>query len=186
LWTGWLTGIQNRRAFDLALEKEWKRAARSGTPLSLILLDVDYFKPFNETYGHLTGDDCLRTIAGAVRICARRPDDVVARFGGEELAVLLPGTPGDGAKEVAQRLCASVADLGIPHSGNEGRGIVTMSGGVSTAVACADGRMRMPEGLLQAADAALYKAKNLGRNRVAASVLLKAPGERMRERARPL
>lgn len=175
-----LTGIQNRRAFDLALEKEWRRAARSGLPLSLILLDVDHFKIFNDTYGHLTGDDCLRAIAGAVRICVRRPDDVVARFGGEELAVLLPGTPAEGAEEVAQRLCTGVMDLGIPHSGNDGRGIVTMSGGISTAVACVGGRVRMPQGLLAAADAALYKAKHLGRNQVAASVLLKAPGQRMR------
>jgi diguanylate cyclase (GGDEF)-like protein/PAS domain S-box-containing protein len=128
-----LTGIQNRRAFDLALDKEWKRAARNGSPLSLILLDVDHFKIYNDTYGHLTGDDCLRAIAGAACICVRRPDDVVARFGGEELAVLLPGTPADGAEEVAQRLCAGVMDLAIPHSGNGGRGIVTMSGGVSTA-----------------------------------------------------
>jgi diguanylate cyclase (GGDEF)-like protein len=178
-----LTGIQNRRAFDLALEKEWKRAVRSGEPLSLILLDVDHFKIFNDTYGHLAGDDCLRAIAGAMRICVRRPDDVVARFGGEELAVLLPGTPADGAEEVAQRLCAKVMDLGVPHSGNDGRGIVTMSGGVSTAVACPGGRARMPQGLLAAADAALYKAKSLGRNQVAASVLLKAPGQSRRKAA---
>ena len=176
-----LTGIQNRRAFDLALDKEWKRAARNGSPLSLILLDVDHFKMFNDTYGHLTGDDCLRAIAAAVRMGARRPEDVVARFGGEELAVLLPGTPAKGAAEVARRLCVGVRELGIPHSGNDGRGVVTMSGGVSTAVACCDGRVRMPEGLLMAADAALYKAKNLGRNQVAASLLLKAPGERMRD-----
>lgn len=175
-----LTGIQNRRSFDLALEKEWRRAARSGQPLSLILLDVDHFKKFNDTYGHLTGDDCLRAIAGAAQICLRRPDDVVARYGGEELAVLLPGTSADGAEEVAQRLCAGVMDLGIPHSGNDGRGIVTMSGGVSTAVVSSGGRIRMPHGLLKAADAALYKAKGLGRNQVASSVLLKALGERMR------
>jgi diguanylate cyclase (GGDEF)-like protein/PAS domain S-box-containing protein len=175
-----LTGIQNRRAFDLALEKEWKRASRSGEPLSLILLDVDHFKIFNDTYGHLTGDDCLRAIAGAMRTSVRRPDDVVARFGGEELAVLLPGTPTDGAEQVAHRLCQGVLDLRIPHSGNEGRGIVTMSGGISTAVACPDGRVQMPDGLLQAADTALYKAKHLGRDRVTTSVVLKAPGERLR------
>jgi diguanylate cyclase (GGDEF)-like protein/PAS domain S-box-containing protein len=175
-----LTGIQNRRAFDLALEKEWRRAARSGQPLSLILLDVDHFKKFNDTYGHLTGDDCLRAIAAAAQICLRRPDDVVARYGGEELAVLLPGTSADGAEEVAQRLCAGVMDLGIPHSGNDGRGIVTMSGGVSTAVISPRGRIQMPQGLLRAADAALYKAKALGRNQVTSSVLLKALGARLR------
>jgi diguanylate cyclase (GGDEF)-like protein/PAS domain S-box-containing protein len=175
-----LTGIQNRRAFDLALEKEWRRAARSGQPLSLILLDVDHFKKFNDTYGHLTGDDCLRAIAAAAQICLHRPDDVVARYGGEELAVLLPGTAADGAEEVAQRLCSGVMDLGIPHSGNDGRGIVTMSGGVSTAVVSSGGRIRMPQGLLKAADAALYRAKGLGRNQIASSMLLKALGERMR------
>jgi diguanylate cyclase (GGDEF)-like protein/PAS domain S-box-containing protein len=175
-----LTGIQNRRSFDLSLEKEWKRAARSGQPLSVILLDVDHFKIYNDTYGHLTGDDCLRSIAAAVQICVRRPDDVVARFGGEELAVLLPGTTPDGAEEVAHRLCAGVVDLGIPHAGNDGRGIVTMSGGVSTAVVSSNGRVCMPHGLLKAADAALYKAKNLGRNQVTSSVLLKAMGDRMR------
>jgi diguanylate cyclase (GGDEF)-like protein/PAS domain S-box-containing protein len=175
-----LTGIQNRRAFDLALEKEWKRAARDGSPLSLILLDVDHFKIFNDTYGHLTGDDCLCAVAGAVRLGVRRPDDVVSRYGGEELAVLLPGTPAEGAEEVAQRLCAGVLDLQIPHSGNDGRGIVTMSGGISTAVACADGRVRMPHGLLAAADVALYQAKHQGRNQVVKSVLLKATGDRMR------
>jgi diguanylate cyclase (GGDEF)-like protein len=175
-----LTGIQNRRAFDLALDKEWKRAARSGEPLSLILLDVDHFKVFNDTYGHLNGDDCLRAIAGAVRACIRRPDDVVARFGGEELAVLLPGTHTDGAAQVARRLCEGVSDLRIPHRGNDGRGVVTMSGGISTAVASPDGQVQMPDGLLLAADTALYKAKGLGRDQIAASLILKAQGERMR------
>lgn len=177
-----LTGIQNRRAFDQALEREWKRAVRSGQPLSLILLDVDHFKLFNDTYGHLTGDDCLRAIAGAVRICVRRPEDVVARFGGEELAVLLPATETDGAREVASRLCTGVMDLQIPHSANDGRGIVTMSAGVSTAVASTGGKVQMPQGLLLAADAALYRAKKLGRNQVAASVLMKAQGNRFRSR----
>jgi diguanylate cyclase (GGDEF)-like protein/PAS domain S-box-containing protein len=176
-----LTGIQNRRSFDMALEKEWRRASRSGEPLSLILLDVDHFKIFNDTYGHLTGDDCLRAIAGAVRVCVRRPEDVVARFGGEELAVLLPGTGIDGAQRVAHRLCQGVSDLQIPHSGNDGRGVVTMSGGISTAVACPDGRVKMPDGLLLAADTALYQAKRLGRDQVAAAVVLKASGERMRK-----
>ena len=110
----------------------------------------------------------------------KRPDNVVARFGGEELAVLLPDTSAAGAEKVAHSLCARIVDLGIPHSGNDGRGIVTMSGGVSTAAANSGCCIRMPSGLLRAADVALYRAKSLGRNQVASSTLLKMPAEGMR------
>lgn len=167
-----LTGIANRRAFDRALEKEWKRTARGGLTLSLVLLDVDHFKRFNDAYGHLAGDDCLRSIAEAVRGGVKRPGDVVARFGGEELAVLLPETEMAAAEMVACRLCSAVAGLLIPHRGNEeGAGMVTISGGVSTANGDMGGKVRMPQGLLLAADAALYRAKQAGRNRVAAVIL---------------
>jgi diguanylate cyclase (GGDEF)-like protein/PAS domain S-box-containing protein len=175
-----LTGIDNRRSFDEAIDREWKRALRSGSPLSLILFDVDHFKAFNDTYGHLSGDDCLRAIATTLRECIKRPEDLVARYGGEELAVLLPETETAGAEVVANRVCSRVRDLCIPHSHNDGRGIVTISGGVSTAISGGAGSIRMPEGLLQAADSALYKAKSLGRNQVATSVVFATPGKLLR------
>src|SRR5271165_4652445 len=124
-----LTGIKNRRAFDNALTHEWKRAVRTRHPLSLILLDVDRFKAFNDTYGHQAGDDCLCAVAKAVRDCLKRPEDLGARYGGEELAVLLPETDTPGAEIVAGRLCIAVRELSIPHLGNDGRGIVTLSAG---------------------------------------------------------
>ena len=167
-----LTGIENRRAFDLAIDREWKRTLHTGLPLSLLLFDVDHFKPFNDTYGHQVGDDCLRAIACALRSAVNRPGDVVARYDGEEFVVLLPATDIEGAEILANRLCYRVADLRIPHSTNDARGVVTISGGVSTALARFGGTIKMPEGLLLAADAALYKAKHEGRNRIATSFLL--------------
>jgi diguanylate cyclase (GGDEF)-like protein/PAS domain S-box-containing protein len=167
-----LTGIENRRAFDLAIDREWKRTLHTGLPLSLLLFDVDHFKPFNDTYGHQVGDDCHRAIACALRSAVNRPGDVVARYDGEEFVVLLPATDIEGAEILANRLCYRVADLRIPHSTNDARGVVTISGGVSTALARFGGTIKMPEGLLLAADAALYKAKHEGRNRIATSFLL--------------
>lgn len=167
-----LTGIENRRAFDLAIDREWKRTLHTGLPLSLLLFDVDHFKPFNGTYGHQVGDDCHRAIACALRSAVNRPGDVVARYDGEEFVVLLPATDIEGAEILANRLCYRVADLRIPHSTNDARGVVTISGGVSTALARFGGNIKMPEGLLLAADAALYKAKHEGRNRIATSFLL--------------
>lgn len=170
-----LTGLGNRRAFDDALEREWKRTVRTGDPLSLAMLDVDHFKRFNDTYGHLAGDRCLRAIATAVRGEAKRPGDVVARYGGEEIAVLLPETDAAGAERLANRMCRAVAELRVPHSGNpEGAEVVTISGGVSTAMAGAESMMRMPDGLVFAADSALYRAKSEGRNRVVTVVLTQA------------
>ena len=161
-----LTGIENRRSFDAALEKEWKSMQRSQKPLSLILLDVDHFKAFNDNYGHLCGDDCLRTIARTVRSGARRPEDVVARYGGEEIAVLLPHTGLTSAARLAGNLCSSVEQLGISHRRNDARGVVTMSGGVSTAQGVRAGDVARANSLVLAADSALYEAKRLGRNRV--------------------
>jgi diguanylate cyclase (GGDEF)-like protein/PAS domain S-box-containing protein len=167
-----LTGIDNRRSFDQAIEREWKRAMRTALPLSLLLFDVDHFKLFNDTYGHQVGDDCLRAIAHAIRANVNRPGDVVARYGGEEFAVLLPATDAEGARILANTLCDQVARLRVPHNANDARGFVTISGGVATALARFGGTIKMPEGLLLDADAALYKAKNEGRNRIAASLLL--------------
>lgn len=175
-----LTGIKNRRAFDHELEREWKRAVRTQQPLSLIMLDVDRFKPFNDTYGHQAGDDCICAVAKAVRDSVKRPEDMVARYGGEELVALLPETDLPGAEKVAVRLCAAVRELGIYHCCNDGRGVVTVSAGVSTAVSVIEGCETMPEALLRAADAALYKAKHMGRDQVATAVVNTTSGEKMR------
>ncbi len=146
-----LTGVDNRRRFDEALDREWRRSARSGAPLSLLMIDVDRFKEFNDTRGHQAGDDCLRTVAGVLRECLVRAGDVVARYGGEEFAVLLPDSDGEGAARTAERLRARVAQ-GAP---------VTISIGVATTVASRD---TSAAHLVAAADDALYEAKRRGRN----------------------
>ena len=172
--TDGLTGIANRRAFDGALEREWKLTLRRGTQISLLLLDIDHFKPFNDQYGHQVGDNCLRAVAQAVAR-AVRSTDVVARYGGEELAVILPEVDVDGARDTAEKVRVVIEGLWISHGGNPG-GWVTVSIGAATALARVGGTMRMPEGLLQAADHALYRAKRGGRNRVEGGMLL-APRE---------
>jgi diguanylate cyclase (GGDEF)-like protein/PAS domain S-box-containing protein len=170
--TDGLTGILNRRAFDQALDREWKRTLRESSEISLLLLDIDHFKLFNDRYGHMVGDDCLRAVATAVS-GAVRASDIVARYGGEEIAVILPSALLAGAVEVAEKVRSAVAALRLSHEDNlEGGGGLTVSVGVATALARAGGTMRMPESLLLAADNALYKAKHEGRNRVATSLLL--------------
>lgn len=170
--TDGLTELANRRAFDEALEREWKRTLREGSQISLLLLDLDHFKEFNDQYGHQVGDDCLRAVAGAVR-GAVRTTDIAARYGGEEIAVILPSTNTAGAVEVAEKVRSAVEALQITHEGNsEGGGWVTASVGVATALSRQGGTMRMPESLLLAADNALYKAKREGRNRVATALLV--------------
>jgi diguanylate cyclase (GGDEF)-like protein/PAS domain S-box-containing protein len=170
--TDGLTGIANRRAFDEALEREWKRTLRHGIQMSLLLLDIDHFKPFNDQYGHQVGDDCLRAVAQAAA-SAVRGSDIVARYGGEELAIILPQVDVAGAWETAEKVRRVIEELWIPHAGNpEGGGWVTVSMGAATALARIGGTMRMPEGLLQAADHALYRAKQGGRNRVEGGMLI--------------
>jgi diguanylate cyclase (GGDEF)-like protein len=170
--TDGLTGLANRRAFDEALEREWKRTAREGSQISLLLLDVDHFKPFNDRYGHQVGDDCLRAVAIAVRE-AVRGTDIAARYGGEEIAVILPSTNSVGAVAAAEKVRTAVEALQITHEGNpEGGGWVTASVGAATALSRHGGTMRMPESLLLAADTAMYKAKREGRNRVATALLV--------------
>jgi diguanylate cyclase (GGDEF)-like protein/PAS domain S-box-containing protein len=167
-----LTGIANRRNFEEVIAQQWKLTLRTAAPLSLLLLDVDHFKSFNDTYGHITGDDCLRTLARTLRDTVRRPSDFVARFGGEEFAVLLPATDLEGAAIVAAQLRRAVASLHIPHRNNAGCGrVVTVSCGASTACAGIGSSIQMPKGLLLAADTALYKAKRQGRNQVATAQL---------------
>ncbi len=156
-----LTGISNRRCFDEKLRDEWKRERRDLRPLSLLMMDVDHFKLFNDTYGHQAGDLCLQRIANALQQVVCRPADLVARYGGEEFVAILSATDGPGAAIVAQRILDRVEELCIAHRANRG-GHVTLSIGVATAIPQAD---RQPESLTAAADAALYRAKRNGRGR---------------------
>jgi diguanylate cyclase (GGDEF)-like protein/PAS domain S-box-containing protein len=172
-----LTGIANRRAFDEALERAWRGALRSQLPLSLLLLDFDNFKKYNDTYGHQAGDDCLRRGAGAVAGSAKRPADLAARYGGEELAVILPETDGTGAVDVATRILAAVRDLQIPHEQNPpGGGFVSVSIGIASAMIHDPAAVSTQAALVDAADQALYRAKSQGRNGLAmAPPILVAP-----------
>ena len=158
-----LTGLGNRRLFDITLNEEFGRAMRSGDSLALIMIDVDAFKKFNDAYGHPEGDECLRKIARAVSESQNRPGDFVARYGGEEIAVLLPDTDLAGAVAVAERIRLAVRGLGIPHPSNPA-GVVTISCGVDAMVPVR--HQSIPTDLLQAADSALYLAKSSGRDHV--------------------
>ena len=170
--TDGLTGLANRRAFDEMLEREWKIARRERTEISLLIADLDLFKGLNDSYGHHAGDQCLQAIAQTIRSTVRRPADVAARYGGEEMAILLPRTPEAGARTIAGYIHRAVEDLRIPHERNSAHGgIATISIGVATAH-CLEGCSFVPsEALLAEADRNLYKAKNSGRNRVECSIL---------------
>ena len=167
-----LTGIANRRAFDTVLDTEWRRAMRNRAGLSLLLLDVDCFKSFNDVYGHPAGDDCLRKIAGVLVGTARRGGELIARCGGEEFAVLLPGVGATEATALAQRVCQSVRDLNVAHAASTVTAYVTVSIGVAAmlAVRSTDPRQASPASLVERADRALYAAKAAGRDRVAEDV----------------
>lgn len=158
-----LTGLANRRSFDQALMIEWSRAQRTQTPLSLLLVDVDHFKLYNDLHGHQKGDDCLRAVAGAMAKNALRPADVSARYGGEEFAVLMPDTDHEVALKIGQRLRDSISRLQLAHGAPEAGALVTISMGVATQVPQENAH---PELLLGRADQALYAAKHTGRNRV--------------------
>jgi diguanylate cyclase (GGDEF)-like protein/PAS domain S-box-containing protein len=157
-----LTGLANRACFDRHLALEWRRAVRDETPLSIILLDVDHFKAFNDTYGHLGGDACLRAVAGALRSCVARPGDLVARYGGEEFVCVVPATPLRGAVELAERMRIAVWDLAITHARSQVTDRVTVTVGVISRRCDPD---TSPEDLLRDADDALYRGKAAGRNR---------------------
>lgn len=157
-----LTRLANRRRFDEALGEEYRRARRVGAPLAVIMIDVDRFKAFNDTYGHPGGDACLQALAGVLKGRCRRPADLSARYGGEEFVLLLPNTDAAGALVVAECIRAAVRRLEIPHAGSE-FGFATVSIGVAAMV---PGRPQGPAALVEAADAALYEAKRAGRNAV--------------------
>ncbi len=163
-----LTSVSNRSGFDERLASEWARARRNGSALSVVLIDVDHFKRFNDCYGHQAGDDALRRVAAALRQGIRRPGDLLARYGGEEFVCLLPETPLDGALTLARTLADSVAALGIAHADSPTGDFLTISLGVGSIDADATGSA---ESLVQTADAQLYLAKTSGRNRVCGSTL---------------
>lgn len=157
-----LTHIHNRRRFDEVLQSEWQRAMRSREPLCLIMLDVDYFKAYNDHYGHPAGDFCLQRIAKALASVLKRPMDIVARYGGEEFCAILPGTDAEGGAKVAENLRRVVEQLGMEHAESAQLGYVTVSLGISAIVPCLE---TYSTDLVKAADKALYRAKSLGRNR---------------------
>lgn len=176
--TDGLTQLANRRRFDDYLQLEWDRLLREQQPLGLILCDVDFFKRFNDRYGHLAGDDCLRRVARAVGAAVRRPADLVARYGGEEFAIVMPGVDRAGALATAEAVRKAVAALNVPHEQSLQYGRVTISVGATAAVPVATGE---PLDWLDAADGALYCAKRRGRNCAAwgavASLAARSPAE---------
>ncbi|MGI4845926.1 MAG: diguanylate cyclase [Janthinobacterium lividum] len=160
-----LTGIANRRQFDACLEREWQRAIRLAKPLSLLVLDVDHFKLYNDLLGHAAGDQCLQAVASTVQAHALRATDLAARYGGEEFVLLLPDTPYAGAAKLADSIRADVERLRVPNPRSSTSDFVTVSIGVATFVPTQFDDMRA---LFQAADRAMYEAKAAGRNRVVA------------------
>jgi diguanylate cyclase (GGDEF)-like protein len=164
--TDGLTGVANRRAFDERLDAEWRRCERAQLPIALILVDVDYFKRYNDHYGHQAGDDCLVQVGGALRRTAGRPQDLVARYGGEEFVILLPQLDARGAEGVARRLRGELEQLAIAHAASATAPFVTLSMGIAGMAPSAGGT---PSALVQAADTLLYQAKAGGRNCFASS-----------------
>ena len=162
-----LTSIANRRLFDDFLAREWQRAIRREEPLTLVMIDVDHFKYYNDTYGHHTGDDCLRQVAAALQANIKRTADLVARYGGEEFAAILPDTDGAGAAKVAERLRTAVQALAMPHAASPVSDVVTVSVGAATMVPTGG---ISPLNLIAQADQALYQAKQGGRNRSVVTV----------------
>lgn len=157
-----LTGLVNRRTFDTLLATEWRRAQRLQQPLALLMMDVDHFKLYNDTYGHMGGDDCLRRVAGIIASQGERPGDLAARYGGEEFALILPNTDAAGASNLATRIRDAVAAAGLPHTQSN---LQRVSISIGAAVVRPNQEMQ-PAALISLADRALYKAKHLGRDRI--------------------
>jgi two-component system chemotaxis family response regulator WspR len=156
-----LTSLANRRQFDETLEQEWQRTSRTDMPLSLIFADIDFFKRYNDHYGHQAGDDCLKQVAQALKSTVHRPADLVCRYGGEEFVMILPDTTAEGALAVAEKMLRSVANLNIEHENSDAAGHVTLSIGVATANPQENTK---PQTLIETADQMLYRAKERGRN----------------------
>lgn len=158
-----LTQIANRRCFDQTLEHEWQRLSREQQPLSLILCDIDYFKQYNDRYGHPAGDVCLQQVTQAIAKCIKRPADKVARYGGEEFAIILPNTEPEGAVAIAESIRATLASLQIPHIGSAVAAYITLSFGIACVIPTLDSTYAK---LISTADTALYQAKRQGRDRL--------------------
>ncbi len=168
-----LTGLPNRRTFDDALKNEWRRAMRTKEPLSLLMIDLDHFKTYNDNLGHASGDQCLTTVAGVIAGSVRRAGDLPARYGGEEFAVILPSTGAAGATEVAENFRKLLEAKAIRHPENTAGPFVTASVGTATATPKTQDKI---EEILRFADQALYHAKDLGRNRTCSFHRRKGPG----------
>lgn len=161
-----LTSLGNRRCFDITLLAEWQRGLRFSQPLSVVMIDIDHFKPYNDTYGHQEGDICLKRVASALKSTLKRQCDIVSRYGGEEFIAVLPDTTIEGATHVAERMLQAVDLLGISHSSSLTVDHVTVSLGVATVIPTTGS---IPEHLVKAVDNALYEAKESGRNRLVVS-----------------
>ena len=157
-----LTQIPNRRQLDEYLNQEWRRLSRENLPLSLIMCDIDYFKHYNDYYGHLAGDNCLKEVAQAIDRAVKRPADLVARYGGEEFAVIMPNTNAEGAIRVAELIQLEIKQLKIPHAQSQVSAYITLTLGISSQVPTQESQ---PKFLIDAADQALYAAKKQGRDR---------------------
>ncbi|MHC5594764.1 MAG: GGDEF domain-containing protein [Nostoc sp.] len=164
-----LTQVANRRRFEEYFNQEWQRMKRDQRPLSLILCDVDFFKSYNDTYGHRVGDRCLQEIAKAIKDIIKRPGDLVARYGGEEFAVILPNTDTEGATHVANKICHAVRTLAISHKNSQVSPYVTISVGFTTEIPQPSSDL---EEMIAVADRALYQAKAAGRDRFMQNILL--------------
>ena len=158
-----LTSIPNRRRFDEYINQEWRRAVRNKYPLSLLMIDIDHFKSYNATYGHLKGDECLQTVTRKIGQYLRRPSDMVARYGGEEFSVVLPDTPSSSAFELGKRIWSGVGSMNIEHTGAPNVGHLTISIGIASTIP--DRKQQLSQ-FIQTADQNLYKSKDEGRNRV--------------------
>ncbi|RQD61862.1 MAG: PleD family two-component system response regulator [Desulfonatronovibrio sp. MSAO_Bac4] len=158
-----LTGVPNRRRMDEYLEQEWKRSKRKNKPISLLMLDIDHFKLYNDNYGHSEGDECLKKVASAIEESLSRPADMTARFGGEEFVCILPETDESGAKLIAQRVQENIKKMSIPHEYSPVDSLITLSIGIATTI---PDESASQQELLKNADQMLYQAKNSGRNQI--------------------